>query len=987
MITVKYAIPEIMAVHLLEAGSCFDATDPSKKPLVTESLQDVSPMFDQARRVLGLREPMAGVCRDLYDVFVRVDFSGIFDRRPVGKALEYQKIADRLFRPEGIAMNFGGADHIYRVFEGSANMSRHSEIYFVRSDLYDVLRERTMLGMTIGTCQLSKLCAYNGLLFTSGERIREERLLYPDRIVVINNPKSVVKNAPVITVEDDGTDNPVRTYHRVEKRMDVEVLEFDGEGLVSKELAKSLGSTWGHHSFQIRMPYVKGVVHEVDYKKLFEELGVTEITDIWGGKHRVSDVDLILTKSMFKGFGWMTENGLTWAEYLERYRKYDHALYVSGRDTLQLQNTTTLNYQFLSTLAMMDEEFRPKDLSLGWEHSPAEDARDWLTKTTEIAYYDFAANRQARLNYFLQELAFPVEQPDRRRQRIELLQQNPGFLDEPFFVKEAEERAKQIAAQYAKGELLTTGDTRYLSDDLMRLLAYISGSDALEAEFLSGNTIYAPKAAYPEQESYTLLRSPHIARNEEALVKPLKTVGTIREKYLSHLHYVLMVDSRSLIPDRLGGADYDGDTVKTIADPLLNACVMRGYTDGTPPVLKIPAAKPRLSDANDWEARFETAKSTFSSRIGQISNAALRRSLVAYDENSDDEMRKQFREETEVLAILTGLEIDSAKSGVKPNLSAYLGVRDIPQSLFLQYKEISTDRKPHKWYEPTKTERKNRLFQWIDWNEETSNLEKLPYYAEQLEQQTPKYKPHPASDVELFPFAADADWKQKRDPAMMARIESLAGDYETAIQRCQRHRHRKSERSRESDIYRILYLRGQEKTVPIDQLYETFDRVHPDALRRARLALELQQWHLTSPAERERIYYEIMPRSANHLRFMDVFCDFRNSGFRLLGDVICDLDDLNRSQDGVVRDTDSADLKCILSQSQTEADYREGAAKGCIHALEPPGEKKVDLDEAVRCALALGKRRFVLAAFPGVLLQMLNEKPKKKRRGLFRRDK
>ena len=470
-------------------------------------------------------------------------------------------------------------------------------------------------------------------------------------------------------------------------------------------------------------------------------------------------------------------------------------------------------------------------------------------------------------------------------------------------------------------------------------------------------------------------------------MQPLKTVGTIREKYLSHLHYVLMVDSRSLIPDRLGGADYDGDPVKTIADPLLNACVLRGHTDGLPPVLKIPAAKPQLSDANDWEARFETAKSTFSSRIGQISNAALRRSLIAYDENSDDEMRKQFREETEVLAILTGLEIDSAKSGVKPNLSAYLGVRDIPQSLFLQYKEISTDRKPHKWYEPTKAVRKQRLFQWIDWNEETSNLEKLPYYAEQLEQQTPKYKPHPASDAELFPFAADEDWKQKCDPAMMERIESLAGDYETAMQRCQRQRHRKAERSRESDIYRILYLRGQEKTVPIDQLYETFDRVHPDDLRRARLALELQQWHLTSPADRERIYYEIMPRSANHLRFMDVFCDFRNSGFRLLGDVICDLDDLNRTQDGVVRNTDSADLKRILSQAQTEADYREGVAKGCIHALEPPGEEKVDLDEAVRCALAIGKRRFVLAAFPGVLLQMLTAKPKKKKRGLFRRDK
>ena len=34
---------------------------------------------------------------------------------------------------------------------------------------------------------------------------------------------------------------------------------------------------------------------------------------------------MILTKSMFKGFGWMTENGLTWAEYLNRCQEYNYA--------------------------------------------------------------------------------------------------------------------------------------------------------------------------------------------------------------------------------------------------------------------------------------------------------------------------------------------------------------------------------------------------------------------------------------------------------------------------------------------------------------------------------------------------------------------------------------------------------------------------------------------------------------------------------------
>ena len=84
------------------------------------------------------------------------------------------------------------------------------------------------------------------------------------------------------------------------------------------------------------------------------------------------------------------------------------------------------------------------------------------------------------------------------------------------------------------------------------------------------------------------------------------------------------------------------------------------------PFLKIPSAEPLLSDANDWKARVETVKNTFSSRVGQISNAAFDRSVIAYNENSTSEERQKCREEAETLAILTGLEIDSAKTGIKP---------------------------------------------------------------------------------------------------------------------------------------------------------------------------------------------------------------------------------------------------------------------------------------------------------------------------------
>lgn len=249
-----------------------------------------------------------------------------------------------------------------------------------------------------------------------------------------------------------------------------------------------------------------------------------------------------------------------------------------------------------------------------------------------------------------------------------------------------------------------------MSGDLMRfikvLVKTVSDTDdqymgvvaRIENECYNSTTAYAPDAAYPENDRYTLLRNPHIARNEEAAVLPPDFIGPLRQKYLSHLNYVIMVDSRTLIPERLGGADFDGDMIKTISDPLLNTCIARNYRDNdydpfnyrsSIPLLKIPSVTPIIRDANDWQARFETVRSTFSTRIGQICNAAFDRSIVAYNENSSDEERERLREDTEMLEILTGLEIDSVKSGIKPNLSDYLNHKPSAAVRFSNIRRLS----------------------------------------------------------------------------------------------------------------------------------------------------------------------------------------------------------------------------------------------------------------------------------------------------------
>ena len=335
---------------------------------------------------------------DLSEILIYLDFAGIFDRTGIQKKyIDRQKKAECMFRPEGITLDFGSGPHRYLAFERSASMSRRAMLSFIREDFYEPIRRRIMMDLTIRQCQLSKLYAYNGLLMSSGIRVDGIGIDRPNRVIVIDNPTFKNCNVWVITVEDDVTTGSMRKYHRVEKRVDELVTVcFDGEGLISKQYAevlnKALGPKRKHTSFQIRMPYVKGMLHQVDFKDLLMNAGTMMITDMWGVKHSVEDVDIILTKSMFKGALWLKENGNSWDDYWTAFRKYHHALYITNVSKPKPESQTELNFQFLNTLSVSAEEFRPENLPLGWAHSPAEDSRDWLTKETELTYCKLCAD-------------------------------------------------------------------------------------------------------------------------------------------------------------------------------------------------------------------------------------------------------------------------------------------------------------------------------------------------------------------------------------------------------------------------------------------------------------------------------------------------------------------------------------------------------------------------------------------------------------------
>ena len=933
------------------------------------------------------------VSNELSNIIFYMNFQKIFDTRGLRqREITRQKKAESMFRPEGITLDFGAGPHRYLAFERSGNMSRESRLSFIREDFYAPISKRIMMDLEIKSCQLSKLYAYNGLMLSSGKRIEGIGIEKKHRVIVVSNLKQKAEFVSIITVKDDGSNSSPRKFYRDETIKDINITCFDGEGLISREYAEALDRAYCgehiHSSFQIRMPYVKGMLHEVDFKDFFRKHNVHYIKDIWGDSHPVKSIDIILTVSQFKAYNWLNDCRKRWHDYWDAFKKYNHALYITNVSKEKPEALTQLNYQFLATVSILPEEFRPADLPGGWDHSPADDERNWLTKATEQQYYNLRRDENSRREFFLESLSKPgISKHSKEYIMAAVLKKNPLFLSEPVYTNQLNARAKQIIKDYAVGRLLVPGDIRFLSGDLLAFLHNLAIQNEtfsfVERPFRTkvnmdrfrADSFYAPGIAYEHGDSCTLLRNPHIARNEEIQLS-VYPEDEIRDHYFGHLTDVVMVDAKMLAAERLGGADYDGDLVRTISDPILNACVRKNYqyaftkrlsNEANIPLLMIPSLASKEQSPRDWHARFETVKNTFFSRIGQICNAALDRSVIAYNEDIDEKKRRQYMYEAEVLAILSGLEIDAAKTGVRPDLSDYLG-KKIPRTPFLKYKTmVEAAEERREWYEDTHQQKLDKFFADTDWEKVDSPVERLPLLARELKKGTRPVKGTKATDAQLFVFAQEKDWKSKLSSGTLERVVALIDDYERCLKHIRSCRSPSKENKRKADIERILYRRGQENAYDTDELYALFQTVDPEHLTKLRSAIREENWHLMKETEREAFLVRWLP-GPDFGEWYDLLTDFRHYGFRVLGDVVGDIDDANNGTDRKQLHR-VGDSEAFASMMQAYIDhprakyYRDAVARECRDLLRDI----VNLNQAVQYIVALGKRDLLWELVPDLI--------------------
>ncbi|MBR1853382.1 MAG: hypothetical protein IJ794_09620, partial [Lachnospiraceae bacterium] len=348
---------------------------------------------------------------------------------------------------------------------------------------------------------------------------------------------------------------------------------------------------------------------------------------------------------------------------------------------------------------------------------------------------------------------------------------------------------------------------------------------------------YTPNRIQEQLEAdgdYGILRSPHLSRNEQCMLKayipqgyewdPVPLQTRIYHDYFGHLKGVLMLSYDSAAALTLGGADYDGDLVKLVTEPVINAAIWRSvYRDGSRslPVVSIPGTTgmdkpvPRYVD-------YVTVRNSFSGKVGQISNLAHKAARVYYFDDMSNVPRNVKREdipECPMCTILTGMEIDAAKTGKHPELPAVMQKKW--DDYYLKWKEAMRQigRRPS-WFidsleveliqadapnghdryvlrEKDKADGKNRKdggsfimeAEVIAPEEQRANIDRLPYlYLKDLYEMRKRAAKQAAGNrnarerdqqVLYFTFEREPQWKKRLNPDIMRQMEQLEKAFQT----------------------------------------------------------------------------------------------------------------------------------------------------------------------------------------------------------------
>ena len=445
----------------------------------------------------------------------------------------YQNELDGILR-NGIIIN--GVE--FKYWGKSASMSRNGILGFVSLEMYNIVESYAMMEIQFNKTVLSKFEAYKCLLLSSCFCI-EEPLPY---MIVVDDYEDTVKDVNIKYVDEneieyiDKNTNENKIFKEKvikEGTKDITICFNDGSGFISKEYANKIKEylqlDYVPSASMLRVPYIKGLGITIDFKGWYKEKGIECITDVWGHKHKVDDIDIILTKSQYKGYKYFKVNGdySDWERYIELLKKYNYCLGIAkvNYSLKEEPKMTRCNYQTLQTLDITTDELI----------EVSSYTRKWIERILNgdllyvYKYLGISENTEP-LNDYMKAIIL-----------------NPQMINDIKVKSYLYGLLRKTIDEIKIGKIYIKGAFKFLIPDVIMMLEYIGGSK------VNGCLKKGEMFAVNHQGEYILNRNPHLSKSEHVILNAVN--NELTNKWCSHLEGCCMINSKDVTAPRLNGAD------------------------------------------------------------------------------------------------------------------------------------------------------------------------------------------------------------------------------------------------------------------------------------------------------------------------------------------------------------------------------------------------------------------------------------------------
>lgn len=576
-------------------------------------IDELNGLEDPDAKVADIRREIAAMKRDensaknrraikqLYEDLENITFKPDYMSLIIDKETDYWR-AVKGFKINGVE---------YARLLGTNGGIKNSTIVFVSKRLYPELKRRIDNGRDM-TKELvpAKLEAYQALVCSGSDPVS-----MPRGIAVVEDCVTHFK-ADVLAIDDAEDGEPKMEYI---EGSEIELDESDGYGIMLPSLAErwsqDLNLTYTMGAATTRNSWEKGMVFTFDFLDFADNVaGSRTITDAWGDTVDLGEVELILTTSMLK----LWDSYTSCDDYLKNCEENKYTFAITKVAPKELENERTLNYQFLQSYNLTDDQIEE------------------LIQPTIQEFHDILRLDWRKMALFLNGWSVKVEDITKNEDHgyCRAILVDPRMAKDPFLIRRAKEMMSKKIQDAKIGVIKVHGNYSIICGDPYALCQSMFGLEV--TGLLKAGEIYNQYWLDAGTKDVACFRAPMSNMNN---IKRLSISQSKDAQYwYRYIPTCTLLNPWDVTTHALNGADKDGDMVMLTDNHILVEGV-----ENLPTLMCIQRKAPKTVPTE--KDIIESNIVSFGNSIGKITNrvTAMYEIKSLYPEGSREYKELEYR--------------------------------------------------------------------------------------------------------------------------------------------------------------------------------------------------------------------------------------------------------------------------------------------------------------------------------------------------------